>query len=106
MGLFRARDPLIHPAYVRSRQPDPARWTITISIGGFTGVPIPWDGDTQDDAVESFLAFLEDETEVIAVDVWAVPRPGFRRVRAKFQGIPNVLVFRPEWIAGFIVEGK
>lgn len=105
MGIFSPREPL-HPAYVRGRQPDAARWTVTFSANGFINIPIPWDGESWEAVVESFLAFLEDEGEVLELDPWAVPRPGYRRVRTRFQGVANVLVFRPEWVAGFIVEGK
>lgn len=75
-------------------------------IGGIGAIPIPWDGTTRKHAVESFLSFLNDEDEVRAVDPFSVPRPGWRCVRAWYQGQYNWTVFRPDWIASFIIEGS
>jgi hypothetical protein len=92
------------PGFARERRYS-SRWVITASLGSSGDVQIGWDaGATEDEAIETFLEFLEDEDEVRAVSPEEVPRSGFRRLHVIFSGSHKTIVFRPEWVAGFTVE--
>jgi len=107
VSLFERRggrgDPLL-PGYVRGYS-EPRKWTVTASLSGFGAVGIAWNaGSTHDDAIESFLTFLEDDDEVRSIAPEEIPRPGWRRLHVIFEGLHKEIVFRSDWVAGFTVE--
>lgn len=73
---------------------EPLLWyTITVSsLAGHTAVPIPWQGTSEENARESFIAWL-DAGEFKTVD--------FVNDGKNFR-----LTFRGSWVSGFWMDGK
>jgi hypothetical protein len=90
------------PAY--GRRSSASSWKITASFAGLSGVPIAWDGATEEEVVESFLEFLTNDDAVRQLDPWAVPQAGWRRINVRFQGENKQVIFQSRWVSGFTVE--
>jgi hypothetical protein len=105
MGLFNRSvvrgDPL-YPAYVRQER-EPSSFKIMFNVG-LDQLPIGWDAASEDEAITTFLEFLNDEEQVIATDPRAVPSPGWRRVNVWFNGVHKSVLFKITWVGGFTVE--
>lgn len=68
-------------------------YTITIpSIAGFTSVPIPWLGTSEEDARASFVEWLAQDE--------------FQTVSFMNDGRELRFTFRGSWVAGFIMDGR
>lgn len=92
------------PAYAQNRA-YPAKWLITSSLGGFANVPIGWyAGDTEQEAIATFLEFIDNDESVARLAPEEMPAPGWRQLHVIFQGEHKTLVFRSEWVAGFTIE--
>jgi hypothetical protein len=107
VGLFSRRpgrgDPLL-PGFARERA-FTSRWSITASIGGFSDIVIAWDaGDTIEEAIETFLAFIEDDDDVERLSPIDTPRSSWRRLHVVFQGQHKEIVFVAQWVSSFTIE--
>lgn len=68
-------------------------YTILVpSVAGVTNVPISWQGTSEDDARQSFIAWL-------ALDE-------FQTVNFESDGKDMRLTFRGSWVAAFVMDGK
>jgi hypothetical protein len=97
------RGDAMYPGFARPYR-EPRAFTVTASLGGFGLIGIAWDAASLDEAIVTFTQFLEDEDEVRRVSPDEVPGPGLRKLSVMFNGAPKILIFRPEWVAGWTVD--
>lgn len=68
-------------------------YTITISsIAGFSSIPLPWLGTSEEDARASFIEWLAQDE--------------FQTVDFVVDGKNVRFTFRGSWVAGFTMDGK
>lgn len=86
----------------RWSRPAPDRtFSVTLSVGGVSGLSVPWEGTSYEDARDSFLQFLfnDDEFGLAPTE----PHRHFRSLHGNFNGRQVLVTFRTTWIDAFTI---
>lgn len=76
-------------------------YSVSLSVGGVSGISIPWEGTSLEDARDSFFEYLNNHEEFGLNPT--EPARYFRSVHANFNGKQVLFTFRTSWITGFTI---
>lgn len=82
--------------------PNEREFSVTISVGGISGLNIPWGGTSPEDARNSFLEFMFNHNEFGVSQ--EEPHRYFRSLYGNFNGKNVFITFRTSWITGFTIS--
>lgn len=82
-----------------AQDPNERHFSITLNMSGFSGMSIPWEGTSAEDARGSFMEYLFNP-EFADDDRY----PKWRTLTGSFNGLSQAITFRTDWVSGFAIS--